>query len=584
MTAPPAGPFQRSVPARRRRHDRATSQPEQQHRHGLRQRVRPGPPAGGPRAATRPSTPTHVSDESGQRQHRRRPDQHQQRRSSTGRTYTRNSNPTTAAAPNRDPNDAHSDFVYPSTSSRHDPYIRQDATARAVGQRDPAAGPLHRAGQLDVLQHRRRAPPRARRPRRRPTGAPPGTARRPPPATAAPSAPSPAAAGTPATTIAAAAARAARPTTRATIRGYGVSRSDAGRPQQRRRARHRVAARAPRRRRRTPGPRPAGRPRRRVAWQACGLPSQPAGSGAPVQQPHPRVAAGHRAHQVGRAVGRAVVEHQDRQRGYAALGQQRPQARLDPVRLVAHRQQHRDRCPHSGRRGRAAQQPRVHRDVQRERAGEHDRQPGERAHARTRATAAPPAAPPPRPCRAPPHTADPGSPRNTACASTEEQYVHRYSAYIAASRPGRRPRPRRPACANTAIISTATTQPAEVVAHRHVRHPGQAGDRVGPGPVALGDHLRVEEQVPGGQADAGHRDPQRGRRRTSRDRGEPRRPCHPGPRQRDHPAARRHLRTRARRSTRSRRTARRRDADRLDQPARRRWSPAPARPRRADRG
>ena len=45
-------------------------------------------------------------------------------------------------------------------------------------------------------------------------------------------------------------------------------------------------------------------------------------------------------------------------------------------------------------------------------------------------------------------------------------------------------------------------QPARVVRERHAGHERQRRVRVGPGPVAGVDHLRVEEQVPGGQCGA----------------------------------------------------------------------------------
>ncbi len=76
-----------------------------------------------------------------------------------------------------------------------------------------------------------------------------------------------------------------------------------------------------------------------------------------VEQLHPRVVTGDPAHDVGGAVGRAVVEHQHPQVAHAGLRQHRPQARLDPRGLVAHGQQHRHRLGDRRRVGRWPAQP-----------------------------------------------------------------------------------------------------------------------------------------------------------------------------------------------------------------------------------
>ena len=81
-------------------------------------------------------------------------------------------------------------------------------------------------------------------------------------------------------------------------------------------------------------------------WQACGLPSQPSGGAAPVSSR--TLSPATEAHHLGGAVGGPVVEHEDRQIGHTALGQQRLQAGRDPIGLVAQRQQHGDRAAHLG--------------------------------------------------------------------------------------------------------------------------------------------------------------------------------------------------------------------------------------------
>jgi hypothetical protein len=77
-------------------------------------------------------------------------------------------------------------------------------------------------------------------------------------------------------------------------------------------------------------------------------------------------------------------------------------------------------------------------------------------------------------------------------------------------------------------------QPAEVVPQWHVGHSGQSPERAAPGPVALGHHLRVEEEVPRRQRPRRHRDA-RGDGPHQHPGRQPGRPRHPGPGQRDHP-------------------------------------------------
>ena len=110
----------------------------------------------------------------------------------------------------------------------------------------------------------------------------------------------------------------------------------------------------------------------------------PVGQVAAGEQPHPVVGAGHPAYDLGGAVGRAVVEHQHPQVAHPGLGQQAAQARLDPQRLVAHRQQHRDRLGHRRRVGRRDPQPvQVPRGVHRARDRQAGADPGEHpAHGR----------------------------------------------------------------------------------------------------------------------------------------------------------------------------------------------------------
>ena len=277
-------PFQVSRPRRCRARTTPAAR-QHDHRRRMGERVGPGPAAGRAgghhparhrRPRTRPARP-------------RDPRSRGDRRHDVGQRERAGHRRGRAGAATRTPPTA--TCCSPSRSSAQPSYIRQVASRGAVGQRDPAAGPLDRPRQRDVLEHLGRAPPRAR-PRGRSAARVDhqelpvrGGQRR-----AAASVPSRAAAGRSATTTAAAAAPAARRGAVASWRGYGDSRSS---PASRRTVTAAATAcgreHARRRRRRParcPGPRPAS------CSQACGLPSQPGGRRRPGEQAHAGVAAG----------------------------------------------------------------------------------------------------------------------------------------------------------------------------------------------------------------------------------------------------------------------------------------------------
>ena len=128
------------------------------------------------------------------------------------------------------------------------------------------------------------------------------------------------------TTTPAAAGPAGRARPVATWRGHGLSRSSGPGPAQHRdRGGDGVRAPARRRRRRTPAPSPRAAA---ASWaQACGFPSIPAAGAVPVSTRTRGSPAAACAHDVGGAVGGAVVEHQDLDVGQSALSQQRPNRR-----------------------------------------------------------------------------------------------------------------------------------------------------------------------------------------------------------------------------------------------------------------
>ena len=199
-----------------------------------------------------------------------------------------------------------------------------------------------------------------------------------------------------------------------------------------------------------------------------------------------------------------------RRSGDPALVEQRGQAVADVRRLVAHREHDRDRTADRRRVGRRAAQQRARSPPRAARPATESA--GQGADAAVRSPARPRAAPASgdqhrRRTRPAPQAAEPGSPSQPAWASAPPRVIQPSASSGAAS-------PIRGASATAVRVDQQVEQGHEHHARPAASRPGWSAARcrcrAGPGcgmrprPVAGLDHLRVEDDVPGGEDGRGH--------------------------------------------------------------------------------